>query len=249
MKITSFAVLFCAWAISANALAADLVPHFGLIAPGFAPIQTIDMSQFWGPAGLPETGINYYTSGGPKAGSTNWERFNPQSPYYQVWFGAYVIDHFSAAWEWSQPNLKVSDIPNTIQRLIVLSSIDQIAWLTGFGDPHPNASAQLQSVEVIQTGPRKFTMYLRYDTDSDLGFPGPLFGFYPGYTPFANLVDPNAPVVYEAIVRFTFDDAHQNMLVQYASNCHWSLKDGTKKRTPLEVELQQGLMTLATTFQ
>jgi hypothetical protein len=249
MKIKSLALLVLAWSVSSGALAADLVPQFGYLAPGFVSIQTINMAQFWGPAGLPETGTNYYTSGAPKAGSTDWERFDPLSPYYQVWSGAYVIDNFSAASEWNSPDPAVSDIPNTIQRLILLASVDQIAWLTGFGDPHPKASPEPKSVEVVKDSPRNFTLYVRYDTDSDLGSPNPLFGFYPGYSSFANLVAPNAPVLYEAIVKFTYDEAHQNMLVRYSSNCHWSFNDGARAVTPLEIEVQQGLMMLATTFK
>src|SRR5690348_4018993 len=57
MKLFSLAVMLCvSIALADSSYAADLVPRFQYVAPGFAPIQTIDMSQFWGPAGLQETG-------------------------------------------------------------------------------------------------------------------------------------------------------------------------------------------------
>jgi hypothetical protein len=229
--------------------AADLVPQFGYLAPGFAPIQTVQAGQFWNAFGFQETGIGYYTSGGPKDASTTiWERFNPNSPYYQVFFGCYVIDNFATASEWNKPDLQVSDVQGSIQRLLALGSADQIAWLSGFGDPHPNATPDPSSIVVIKDGPRLFTMYVRFATDSDLGFPDPQFGFYPGYNQFANLVAPNAPITVEAVLTFTYDDAHQNFVVVYASNAHWTLSDGTAKQTPAWVEAQQARMVGSTSF-
>jgi hypothetical protein len=231
------------------ALAADLVPSFGYLAPGFAPIQSIQAGQFWNAFGFQETGIGYYTSGGPKDSSTTiWERFNPTSPYYQVFFGCYVIDNFATASEWSNSDLQVSDIQGSIQRLLALGSADQIAWLSGFQDPHPNATPDQRSIVVVKDGPRLFTMYVRFSTDSDLGFPDPLFGFYPGYNQFANMVSPNAPITVEAVLTFTYDNDHQNFVVVYASNAHWSLSDGTAKQTPAWVEFQQAKMVATTSF-
>lgn len=230
-------------------IAADVVPQFNYVAPGFAPIQTIDMTQFWSQFGFPERGTNYYTSGGPATPSTaNWERFNPQSPYYQVWFGTYIVSNFSAAAEWDSPNLEISDVQASVARTLQLAAADQIVWLSGYLDPHPNATIDQSSVKVFKAGPRKFSIYAKINTDSDLGYPDPLFGFYPGWTKYATLVEPNAPVSLDAVMTISYDDAHQNFIVQYASNCHWTLSNGTKKRTPLWVEAHQAAMMVATTF-
>lgn len=214
------------------------VADFNFIAPGWTtPVNTIDMGQFWHPAGLQESGINYYLAGGPLSGATTWERFDPLSPRYQAWTGAYVVTNFQFANEWTKSNLQVSDIPNSISRVLELGVIDQLAWLTGFEDPAPLAQVIPSTVHTVKDSNGFFTVVALMNSHSDVGANVP-FPFVPPPSP---LVQPFAPVVLEIFLTFKYDPSHNVFLVAYASGTRW-LVQGVPHQTPLFVFGEQAEM-------
>jgi hypothetical protein len=238
-----FALILCSTAVQA----ADLIPRYGYIAPGWLQPLSIDMGQFWGPAGFPERGTNYYSTGAPKDASTPyWERFNPVSPYYQTWFGTYVINHFQYASEWSKPNLQPSDIQNSVQRLMALSAVDGLVWNTGYGDPAPQATVIPASVRVTREPNGVFRLYYQIQVHSDVGGTIAQFPWYPPYSSISNLVTPYAPMLAEVQALLKFNQQHQNMVFVYSSNAIYQLRDGTSKFTPTWVGWDQAAMTVAT---
>ena len=254
MKTSSCAVA-AALTISSPVLApspahaADLVPDFNYVAPGWLQPLNISMTPFWSAAGLPETGTNYYSAGAPASPSSpGWERFNPSSPLYQAWFGAYVVDDFQFASEWNRPVVRVQDIPNSIQRVLALATVDQLAWLTGYQDPNPTASVVPSSVVVLPAADGYFFVSTQMQTHSDVGGTIPQFPWYPAYSTYSSSVAPYANVTLNTACLFKYIPSSGELVVIYSSGTQWTMLDGAKHSTPPYVSAEQFAMMLATTF-
>jgi len=103
----------------------DHIPE-GWIAPMKQPMNTI-----WKPLGI--KGMNYFTFGKPKTVFSNYiERSNPQSPFYQAWFGVYVISSKNTCFGIENGKINIFELGK-------LAEYDQRAWLNAMGDPDPQA--------------------------------------------------------------------------------------------------------------
>lgn len=80
------------------------------------------MTPVWHRDGLDASGVNYFTIGAVKNGLS--ERFNPNSPYYQAWFGGYIVK-FAKPQTW------------TVYNHYELGVSDQKNWLRIYGDTNP----------------------------------------------------------------------------------------------------------------
>ena len=56
----------------------------------WSPFARQDMNEIWQSISL--KGVNYYSLGEPKNDSNYSQRSDYKSPYYQAWFGTYIID-------------------------------------------------------------------------------------------------------------------------------------------------------------
>src|SRR5450755_4628900 len=56
----------------------------------WSPFARQDMNAIWQSISL--KGVNYYSLGEPKKDSNYSQRSDYKSPYYQAWFGTYIID-------------------------------------------------------------------------------------------------------------------------------------------------------------
>jgi hypothetical protein len=232
-----------------GARAADRVPRFGFIAPGWLQPLNISMTPFWSAAGLPETGTNYYSAGAPASPSTPfWERFDPSSRLYQAWFGTYVVDNFQFASEWNHPIVSVEDIPNSVQRVFALATIDQVAWLTGFQDPHPSAALVSSSVVVVPMANGYFLAYGQIQSHSDVGGTIPSFPFYPPYATRSSMVSTYANVTLNATLLFKCISSTSELVIIYSSATQWTTLDGVSHSTPPSVTAMQLAMMAATSF-
>ncbi|HKV50294.1 MAG TPA: hypothetical protein VJO52_03760 [Gemmatimonadaceae bacterium] len=92
---------------------------FDSIPSGWVVEQNV-MDRAW--VTLSMRGTNFYAYGGPVAPRTFASRSDPASPFYQAWFGVYVIADSAAA----RP-----DVP------LQLGALDQRSWLGAMGDPQP----------------------------------------------------------------------------------------------------------------
>ncbi len=232
--------------IPTAARADDLVPTFDFIAPGWLQPLSTSMTPFWSAAGLPETGTNYYSSGAASSSSPYWERFDPSSPLYQAWFGTYVVDDFQFASEWNHPVVRVQDIPNSVQRVAALATVDQIAWLAGYQDPTPYASVEPSSIVVVPAADGYFFLSMQMNTHSDVGGSIPEFPWYPPYATNASSVDPYASVTANSVALFKFIPSKNELVVIYASAAQWTTLDGAKHATPPWVSAEQLAMMLST---
>jgi len=102
-------------------------PIFNYISPNWiSQYNKMDMHNIWLIDGIDREGYNYYFL--PKAVSPNTcsERFNPNSNYFQSWFGMYTLsDNSKGTYAIQNTELNTMDI-------IKLGISDQKAWLNSF---------------------------------------------------------------------------------------------------------------------
>lgn len=224
-------------------------PTFGLVTPGWVdPPLAFPLDYFWHASNFPESGTTFYTSAAPIAGSTYWERFNPNSDRYQAWFSTYVIQDFSFGSEWNQPCLGVQNIQKSIQRLIDLSLIDQKTWLAAYGDPNPRADIVPGSIAVAPLHNNEFLLLYTLRTHSDVGGTIPAFPWYPPYATEAACVSPYQDILVNAVFRFTYDAPSHCLLVTFFSGNEWTTNDGVLHATPAYVFHEQVQMLRHVTF-
>jgi len=196
-------------------------PTFNYIDSDWLQPISQDMSLFWEMAGLQETGMNYYSTAN---GSPYWERFNPESPRYQAWFGVYVVDNFEFAEEWNTCGSKSA----SMQRTIELTMADQIAWLTFFGNPDPYPVLVENSIFYYRMRNGWYNLFYTLNSSSDLGdIFNPYLPMCPDYSLYSSLVGPYHDITLYCNVRFKYENG--KFLVIYSSVSQYQLSDGTWK--------------------
>lgn len=224
---------------------AEVDPTFNFIAKAWInPPFKFSMDAIWQGAGLPDRGNNFYVFAAPSSQSFA-ERYDPLSPRYQAWEGAYVDSAFAFASEW--PALRERDIPQSIETVKKLVEADQAAWLFGAGDPAPLARTLTARV----VGPDCdgfFLMLSTIETHSDVGDGVSQLPLYPPFSAVSALVTPYDVVLYEASTRFKYDVDRGVFLVAYASNTIWRTIGGRVHGASPEVAFEQLAMLRGTTF-
>jgi hypothetical protein len=146
------------------------------IEVSFAPLPSPWVSEqnvmdpIW--KALGHKGVNFYAYGGPSKGHDFAARSDPDSPLYQAWFGAYVIDAGKAIFG-------ARDKDWACRAFSDLGEYDQRSWLEAMGDPHAlAASVERKSFSTIPiAGSERAACSFEMKTHSDLG---------PGATPLGN---------------------------------------------------------------
>lgn len=97
-------------------------------------MMIFDMTPVWKRAGIDAEGINYFTIGKIENGLSS--RFDPESPYFQLWFGGYIVK-FAEDREW------------TLKDHFQLGVEDQMEWLRMYGDPNPLVQGDFDKVKML----------------------------------------------------------------------------------------------------
>jgi hypothetical protein len=142
----------------------------------------------------------------------------------------------------------VEDIPNSVQRVFALATIDQVAWLTGFQDPHPSAALVSSSVVVVPMANGYFLAYGQIQSHSDVGGTIPSFPFYPPYATRSSMVSAYANVTLNATLLFKYISSTSELVIIYSSGTQWTTLDGVSHSTPPSVTAMQLAMMAATSF-
>jgi hypothetical protein len=215
-----------------------------------APL-TFDLSAELPAFGLSDALVNYYAAGAPPPGSSVWSRFDPTSPFYECWVGSYVVHDVPAevAAEWTScRDPDADDVLATAGHAIELTVVDTDIWNAVYGDESLGAAvASPLTVREVHwdhriLGAPTFEVTADLHARSDVGDAGPPFPWYPAWSPASALVDPYAPVVLHATVRFTYVPELGALLVGYRSSTSWSTRDGVEHETPRFVIEQQRAM-------
>ncbi len=118
-------------------------PTEGLADPAFRYVSTnwlnqvftLNMDNIWQYYGIGARGQNYYFFPKPTQARIYSDRFNPESNYFQSWFGAYTIE------DSNNTTYALSNNSINAQAILQLSIADQKAWLISFaGLPNPSVS-------------------------------------------------------------------------------------------------------------
>ncbi len=128
-------------------------PRFGYLpSPWVSPMMKQQMNQIWEPLNL--KGMNYFTFAGPKNIFAKFvERMNPYSPYYQAWFGVYIIKAPQERFGFDQDEMDVKELGK-------LAVYDQNAWLKATGDPNPLVRGEhYEKAGKIRVGGTERTLY------------------------------------------------------------------------------------------
>jgi hypothetical protein len=250
-RIAAALLALAALTLAPKAQAADLAPSFGYLAPGWLPVQSFDLSGVWGAFGFQETGVSYYSVGGPaNAETAYWERFDPLGTTYEAFFGAYVIQHFKYASEWHS-GMTAAEVQDSANELVALGNVDQFAWLSFYDAPFggPTGSSMVPgSMHIAPAANGFFLVTFEVNTFSDLGSGTPPAPFVPPYGLYMTDVPAFQPIVAEAFVLITYDAPSGDFLAIYGSGANYHLSDGEDKNTPLSTLVQIGAMMAATTF-
>jgi hypothetical protein len=219
-----------------------LEPIFDYVDSDWIQPLEQNMDNFWQMMGLQETGTNYYSCAG---GGPYWERFNPNNPRYQAWFGVYVVDNFEFASDWP-----CGDKLNSVNRAVELTMYDQIAWLTYYGNPSPHPTLKENSLRYYKKRNGWYSVNYILKSSSDLGGPiNPELPIYPGYSIYENLVEPYQEVILYCHLRIKYDIRNKQFLVIYSSVSKYQLLDGTWKDPTWSVFSEIYLMMKNVTFQ
>lgn len=161
-------------------------------------------------------GCNYFVTGAPETGKSYSSRFAAKSPYYEAWFGAYII-----------PPVQGEPVP--VSKVPELGVADGQAWLYTFGDPRWEDVGQ-RTTETTCIEPRGIkpedpnckkwridaVLYLHVDTGSDN--PPPPEDFPALWTVPAE--------AWNSTVK-----SYQDAVMIPIQNTVWYLKDGTMVAT------------------
>jgi hypothetical protein len=112
---------------------------YRLILPKLSPhwidgIMIFDMAPVWYKYRLNAKGVNYFTIGAVKNRLSS--RFDEDSPYYQAWFGGYIVQ-FANPRDW------------TIDDHFELGVADQKNWLVYYGKYNPFVEVDKSSVKKL----------------------------------------------------------------------------------------------------
>ncbi len=134
----------------------------------------IRMDDMWHSEGIGATGQNYYFFPKPATGYRYSERFNPQSDYFQAWFGVYTIE------DADNTTYALSDNGIDPQAIFVLAIADQKGWLKSFGLQQPlvtlDTSVPVDVSEIQIDGNLGWKITGRFNTNMDVGVDNPRWG-------------------------------------------------------------------------
>jgi hypothetical protein len=187
MKSSALMILFLALIVSIVGCRANddnsAVPSAkGLRNPAFSYISSnwrdrpykIRMDDIWQDEGIDAQGQNYYFFPRPTQGHKHSERFNPQSDYFQAWFGIYTIENTN------DTIYALSDDGIDAQAIIELAIADQRAWLRTLGLSQPSAelddSVPLNVSQIEIDGRSGWKIAGTLNTNADVGLNNPRSG-------------------------------------------------------------------------
>ena len=150
-------------------------PTFKFVAASWStkPYK-IRMDDMWQSEGIDATGQNYYFLPKPAQGHRYSERFNPQSDYFQSWFGVYTIEDTNGK------TYALSGDGINPQAILDLAIADQKGWLRSFGSSEPlvavDTSIPVNVTEVQIDGSSGWKITGRLNSNVDVGTDNPRWG-------------------------------------------------------------------------
>lgn len=226
-------------------------PSFRIISPGWLnQVFKQWMNDIWHNSGIGAKGMNYFFFPLPAPSHTYSERFNPQSRYFQCWFGAYTVeDSNNATYGLSGDSIDASAI-------VQLSLADQKAWLQSFaGLSQPSAvidtTVPVQVAAASVDGRSGWKITARLNSNADVGANNPQSN-YPSIllipsSAWQGLVASYTPVKLEVVSYVWYAPENRELNIVYYNGVMFDDSLGVHHRTLPQLSSELDSMALAVT--
>lgn len=194
-----------------------------------------DMDGIWQRLSL--KGVNYYSLGEPKKSENYSQRSDSKSPYYQAWFGTYVIDAKNQLFDFPNEDID-SKSPNIVPKLLQIAVLDQSAWLYAMKDPGGigstsvvHSNGQNDPIEINVDGHSahliEFSMTSHSDLTDSAGQLISLIGM-PNKQSWQGNLDAYHPIMIRGFYIYWFDKDDGTLKIIYGAGCSYTDKQNVK---------------------
>ena len=194
-----------------------------------------DMDDIWQSLSL--KGVNYYSVGKPRPGSGYAQRSDFQSPYYQAWFGTYVIDAKNQLFDF--PNDEINNASGqVIEKLLSIGVLDQSSWLFAMKDPEGfkstsiiNSGEKWKVREMVMDGQPAHMIEFSMNSHSDLtDSTGDLINFIgmPDIKTWQGKLKPYHPITIKGFYIYWYNKNDKTLKIIYGTGCSYMTGDQVK---------------------
>lgn len=201
----------------------------------WSPFAQQDMDKIWQSISL--KGVNYYSMGEPKQDSNYSQRSDHKSPYYQAWFGTYVIDAKNQLFDFSNEEINTGSI-KVIDKLLDIAVLDQSSWLYAMKDPGGftstsviNPDQKIEPKEIVIDKHQAHLIEFSMNSHSDLtDSSGGLINFIgmPGEKSWQGNLKAYHPIVIKGFYIYWYDKNDKTLKIIYGAGCSYTDKENSK---------------------
>jgi hypothetical protein len=211
----------------------------------------IKMDDMWLSEGISATGQNYYFFPKPAKGHKYSERFNPQSNYFQSWFGVYTIE------DANNITYALSDNGIDPQAILALAIADQKGWLESFGLSQPivavDTSVPVNVSENQTDASSGWKITGRIHTNIDVGVDNPRLGvpslLKAPSTAWQGLVESYGSANLDVVFYVWYAPANKELNVVYYTGVEFDDINNTHHRTLPLISEELDSMALSVTVR
>lgn len=232
----------------------------GLSDPSFKNFSTnwynqvfnMRMDNIWQSQGLNAKGQNYYFFAKPTQSRTYSDRFNPESNYFQSWFGAYTIEDIN------NTTYAISNNNVDAKSILKVAIADQIAWLQSFaGLSQPTVSIDTSvafNVSQIQIDGRSgWKITGRLNSNVDVGLNNPKTN-YPSLliipsTAWQGLVGSYANVKLDVVSFVWYAPENKELNIVYYNGVDFIDTNGVRHQTLNQISAELDSMAFSVTVR
>ncbi len=203
-------------------------PHFDYLPRKWSAMFKQNMNGVWKRLNI--KGINYFAFGKPVLLKNHASRTDPNSMYYQAWFGTYVIQADKQVFQTS--NAEINKFPEIgIMQYAKLAEYDQMAWPFAMGDEQPAAKVSsvvpLENIKIDNFNVQFFegTIESHSDLTNKETKLSKLFGM-PKYKKWKDKVDAHHNITLKGIYGIWYNEQDKTIRIVYACGSIFSLKNG-----------------------
>jgi hypothetical protein len=216
----------------------------------WSPFARQDMNEIWQSISL--KGVNYYSLGEPQKDSNYSQRSDCKSPYYQAWFGTYIIDAKNQLFDFPNEDINAGDI-KLITKLLDIGALDQSSWLYAMKDPNGFASTfliipkrKIDAKEITIDGQPAHIIEFSMNSHSDLtDSTGGLINFIgmPDKKNWVGNLQANHHITINGFYIYWYNKEDKTLKIIYGTGCSYKGKDNSNFDSyPL---LKDGMLKMA----
>ena len=201
----------------------------------WSPFAQQDMDEIWKSISL--RGVNYYSIGEPKQGSNYSQRSDCKSPYYQAWFGTYVIDAKNQLFDFPNEEINTNSI-KIIEKLLNIGVLDQSSWLYAMKDPNGltstsiiNPNRKIEPKDILIDGQQAHIIEISMNSHSDLtDRTGGMINFIgmPDKKSWQGNLQAYHPITINGFYIYWYNKNDKTLKIIYGTGCSYTDKENSK---------------------